>query len=171
MGFLDGFNKARCGVGLHSGDWEWVRSGACDQTRRCARCSTLSERVSHGYGDWAYDEPENAASCWMTSECARCGEHRREQRHRVAWMYSIDWLEHRDDPTIATQLALAAVRVIGADDARCRQILVCERCLERVPPFEDHVEHDWGVWSVDRSSAVPRRACMRCGAVEEKAPE
>src|SRR5215217_5248942 len=64
------FDKGKCLVGLHDGEWKYHRSGECDQVRVCARCSIEQQRIEHVWSDWAFAQE---GQCGQKRACTRCG--------------------------------------------------------------------------------------------------
>jgi hypothetical protein len=144
MGVRDMLGRAGCAVGLHGGQWEWVKDGSCEQVRGCPHCGNTKTRTEHGLSEWAYVDQEDTASCLMERHCARCGLTEESARHEPRWRYeSVDG---------------------------CAGQLFCVRC--DAPSGKPGVRHDWGPYMPDRDSVSVRnplargttmvRTCRRC---------
>jgi hypothetical protein len=159
MGF---FKNARCGIGVHSGDWEYDRYGACDQSRRCTNCGKDSSRVRHQYGGWGYVEPANEDSCFSERTCGRCDDRETEDRHQLAWR------NHRDVVADVARRGPLAVQLLGvmahSGIPACEQVMACGRCLY-FTTTSTLTSHDWGSWRADGRGGS-ERVCRECGERE-----
>jgi len=106
----DLFDKGKCLVGIHQGEWQLDGSSTCSQTRICTVCSTDEHRTEHRWADWNY---ASNAGCEQRRRCARCREEETRLEHQWgAWAY---------------------------DEAHRAPLKACERCGLRVSPFPRQV--------------------------------
>jgi hypothetical protein len=87
MGLMDRLRQAKCAVGVHSGQWQQVAVGACDEQRTCANCGEVSRRVDHHLSDWAYSSNPAAPPCTQERRCQRCPQAQQEVKHTIEFTY------------------------------------------------------------------------------------
>jgi hypothetical protein len=80
------FHRTLCGIGLHSGRWNYLAESKCGQMRVCARCGKASQRTKH-VRHWDYTRE---GECDQRKICGRC-EQIAGRRTRHVWgpTYSI----------------------------------------------------------------------------------
>ena len=74
----DLFDKGKCALGFHVGDWRYLQDGSCQQTRICSRCQVSSQQLVHPWQTWDYETPD---SCRMARRCGRCAETETKVEH------------------------------------------------------------------------------------------
>ena len=131
--FLKGlFNKGRCAVGLHKGQWFYDEPDQCTQIRLCELCSEISTRTQHEWTEWRYRSYDN---CQCVRGCKRCGEADYDTQHNwTHWEYL-----HVND---------------------CTKVQVCGRCKKKSEHTK--VVHEWKEWSYDDRNHLRTRTCQRC---------
>lgn len=72
------FRKLGCAVGMHKGEFRYVRQGSCDMVQVCEACKHETHKVVHTYGDWRYVAPDK---CNQGCECKRCGDQQSRIQH------------------------------------------------------------------------------------------
>lgn len=141
MGLKDRLLQAKCKVGVHSGEWQQLAAGSCDEQRTCVHCGEVSNRTSHHLSDWMYSDDPAAPACTQERQCQRCPLAEREVRHTMEFRY--------DYPGIHEV---------------CRQRLDCTRCgfTER----KTRLNHHWddGVMASDDGGYRVRKiyTCWNC---------
>jgi hypothetical protein len=160
----DLFDKGKCALGFHIGDWRYLEDRFCQQTRICSRCQAASQQLVHTWQSWDY---ETTHACRMARQCARCAETETKVEH--VWGSAI----------YASEQSCALVRPCsrcretlpagnrhlwqswsyGAVD-NCSQLVTCSRCAE--PGTERRTVHDWGAWHPSQFYDTPVRVCRRC---------
>jgi hypothetical protein len=143
MGLKDRLLQAKCKVGVHSGEWQQLAAGSCDEQRTCAHCGEVSNRTSHHLSDWAYSDDPAAPACTRERQCQRCPHVEQEVKHTMEFRY--------DYP--------------GRHEV-CRQRLDCTRC--GFTEGTTHLNHHWdkGVVSSDDGGYRLRKiyTCLNCKA-------
>ena len=128
----DLFDRGKCLVGMHQGEWAFDAPARCAQTRACAVCAAKESRIEHAWSEW---KPRSSKSCEQTRQCERC----RDQEARVEHAWA-DW---------------------GYTSAgNCLQARVCSRC--NAVADDTQVVHQWGPWAYDEAHRAPIRTCGRC---------
>jgi DnaJ domain len=126
------FNKARCAVGAHKGQWIYSKPDECTQVRQCELCQELSARTAHDWAEWRFQSDDD---CDCARTCTRCGEIDYDTQHNWAhWEY------------------------LGATD--CTQVQICLRCQAKSE--HTRVAHDWSEWSYSEFDHQRSRVCRRC---------
>src|SRR5207253_8056303 len=74
------FDKGKCALGFHRGDWRYVKDQHCQQIQVCARCKAESHQVVHTWQAWQY---LTSGACEMARQCGRC--HEQENKIEHAW--------------------------------------------------------------------------------------
>ena len=160
----DLFDRGKCALGFHAGDWRYLREGSCQQTRVCSRCKTESQQLVHTWQAWDY---QNADACLMARECGRCGEKETKTEH--VW----------GTPVYQSEGSCAVIRPCsrceetkGAGSAHvweswsyegdqvCSQVVTCTRCGDTGP--ERRIAHEWGAWYQSHFYGTGARVCSRC---------
>jgi hypothetical protein len=129
----DLFEKGKCALGFHGGDWRYVQDQHCQQERVCPRCKNKSLQLVHTWQAWQYG---TAQSCEMTRHCSRCQE-----------------LENKTEHVWASP--------IYDSEGACTQVRPCSRCNDKVADRTIHVWNDWSYQTPGQCSQ--RSACSRCG--------
>lgn len=83
MGFFDKVKelalKAKCGVGLHGGDYSRVANGpACLYEKTCPDCHEHITKYQHEYGEAKY---KNHHTCTKVRHCKHCNHEHSEIEH------------------------------------------------------------------------------------------
>jgi curved DNA-binding protein CbpA len=130
--FKNLFNKGRCLVGAHKGQWLYDKPKQCTQIRICELCNTISTRTEHDWTEWQYQSDDN---CRCRRSCSRCSEVDYDTQHNwTHWGY------------------------LGEND--CTQVQVCDRCHEKSK--HTRVVHDWSEWKYSNYDHTLIRTCRRC---------
>jgi hypothetical protein len=85
MSLKDRLFQAKCKVGMHSGEWEQLAAGSCDERRTCVHCGDVANRTEHHMSDWAYSADPAAPACTRERHCGRCPHAQLEVRHTMEW--------------------------------------------------------------------------------------
>src|SRR5688500_946949 len=80
MRFKDLFDKGKCLVGLHRGEWLAAAPTSCNLTRICECCGFKQQKVEHTWLQWAFSAD---GSCRQTRSCRRCALE--EERTTHTW--------------------------------------------------------------------------------------
>ena len=168
MGLKDLFNKGKCLIGLHAGEWELSSPTECSFARTCTRCGAEHHKVVHLWAEWGFIAE---ASCDELRTCGRCQV--QEQRVNHAWgtptyeaddsckQYHVCNRCHAVQPTAARHV-MDQWRYLHTDG--CVQVQQCSRC--RADGAIQRVEHRWGNWQYNPASNGPARVCRRCGELQ-----
>ena len=133
MALKDLFDKGKCLVGLHQGDWTFDAADRCSKTRLCTICGAASTRVEHHWSEWTYESINN---CELTRACERCRDLERRTEHAWnGWQY--------------------------AREGECMQLQLCGRC--GASGGQTQVAHMWEPWAYSEPHCAPIRRCGRCG--------
>ena len=171
--FKNLFNKAKCKLGFHKGEWKYDRAGNCNQTRICDRCGQDSTRLSHAWQEWLYDQ---ADTCDQTKTCNRCGE----QEHKVAHTWGKEQYKNNDSCVQIHCCERCHTEKIGRKVHRklewnysigsnCQQVQICGTCGENTR--KTRLAHDWGDWQYNPNLNTTVRVCRRCGEFLQKTTE
>jgi hypothetical protein len=160
MGLKDRLLRAKCSAGFHSGEWEQIASGSCDEQRTCVHCAEVSARTDHHMAGWAYADDPAVPACLKERRCQRCPLVEQEIQHTMQWTYV-----HPVNP--APESGWAAVKMVMKGRAeQCRQGNICNRC-----GFTDGKTIIRHVWDLGTDLPVeigrhPKRVytCEICGA-------
>ena len=84
MGFFDKVKelalKAKCGVGIHGGEYSKVSSGpACLYEKTCPDCFDHLTKHKHEYDEFSY---RNHHNCTMSRHCVHCGHEDLKEKHQ-----------------------------------------------------------------------------------------
>ena len=171
MRLTDLFNKGKCLVRLHAGEWKLTSPAECSFTLTCIRCHNVQYKVEHLWDKWSFVAE---ASCNQVRICSRC-QHQ-EQRLVHTWKeptYKANGSCGREQVCArcaAVQSAPARHvmdqwRYVSAD--LCTQVQYCSRCNS--DGNEERVQHRWGEWQFSDLKNAPVRVCLRCGEMQLKA--
>jgi hypothetical protein len=161
----------RCNLGMHQGAWEYDYSRACDQSRRCTSCGTVSSRVRHTFGDWRFTDDGAAPDCSSARTCARCDATETDYRHEFHWVNYREVLESMAGKPGSGLLGIAgamASAYTAANVHPCSQIMACRRCGSLGDSNTRITEHDWGRWQTEGYGGRALRICGRCGEREAR---
>lgn len=126
------FNKSRCMVGAHKGDWGFDKTDQCTQIRVCNLCDTVNSRTAHNWNEWQFRSYD---VCHRVRVCNRCHEQDFDTHHQwQQWNY--------------------------LSKKNCTQIKICGRCQEKSE--QTRMAHIWGNWTYSDDSHVRVRSCQRC---------
>ena len=175
----DLFDKGKCALGFHAGDWRYLREGQCQQVRVCPRCKTESQQLVHAWQSWQHPA---AGSCQLARRCGRCGDQETKIEH--VWgtpVYQADGSCVVIRPCSrcgeTTSAGTTHVWESWAYDVadNCSQTVSCSRCGET--GTGKRVAHNWGSWQDSSFYRTRVRVCRHCaemvfdpGNVEEKDP-
>ena len=173
MRFMDLFEKGRCLVGSHAGDWKLTSPAECSFTRSCTRCHKVQNKVEHRWDEWGFVAE---ASCDQIRPCSRC-QHQ-EQRIAHTWKepaYKADGRCEREQVCARcgavrftpTRHVMDQWRYVSTD--HCTQMEHCSRCNSE--GTEHRVQHRWGEWEYSDLNNASVRVCLRCGEMHVKARE
>jgi hypothetical protein len=129
----DLFDKGKCALGFHIGDWRYLQDRSCQQTRICSRCKAASQQLVHTWQRWDY---ESMDACRMARQCARCAETETKIEH--VWGSAI-----------------------YASEKFCALVRPCSRCNETLPAGNSHLWQSWSYDAEDNCSQIV--TCSRCG--------
>ncbi|MFJ4445598.1 hypothetical protein ACIPZ8_26380 [Pseudomonas sp. NPDC089422] len=84
MGFFDKVKelalKAKCGVGIHGGEYSKVSNGpACLYEKTCPDCFDHLTKHMHEYGEFSY---RNHHNCTMSRHCVHCDHEDLKEKHQ-----------------------------------------------------------------------------------------
>lgn len=168
--FKDLFDKGKCALGFHTGEWRYLQDGSCQQTRICSRCKVASQQLVHAWQSWEYEKSDD---CRMARRCGRCAEAETKIEH--VWA----------SPVYESEQSCALVRPCSrcketspAGNAHvwqswsydaadnCSQVVTCSRC--GASGSERRTVHDWGTWQSSQFYNAPVRVCRRCAEMVVK---
>jgi hypothetical protein len=161
----DLFDKGKCALGFHSGDWRYVDDRRCQQVRICPRCKNENEQILHSWQAWQY--LANGA-CEMARQCGRC--HEQENRLEHSWgapVYETEGActQARPCARCGAKSAAGTTHVWNSwtydTKGQCAQTSACSRCGET--GNANRIAHEWSDWHASKFSAAPVRDCCRCG--------
>jgi hypothetical protein len=136
MGLKDRLLRAKCSAGFHSGEWEQIAAGSCDEQRTCISCTEVSARTAHHLTDWAYTDDPADPACLTVRSCLRCPLAEWTMRHTMEWMFV-------NPVNPAPGSGWEAVKLVMKGPAeKCRKGYICTRC-----GFTDGktmIQHRWG---------------------------
>lgn len=144
--FKNLFNKGKCLLGFHQGEWQYELTNQCNQTQVCKRCQTESKRIEHVWGEWTYQSED---ACDLLRVCSRCTETESCIEHnwgQPTYKYSDSCIQVqvcnrcRKEEIGATKHCWERWEYLDADD--CTQVQVCVRCGDRSQ--HSRLVHDWG---------------------------
>jgi hypothetical protein len=119
------FDKGKCALGFHAGEWRYVSESGCEQIQICSRCNNQSHQVVHHWQAWQYDV---SGACEMTRRCERCKDQETKTEH--VW----------GEP------------VYEAAES-CVQIRPCSRCGETATAATVHNWNSWSYEAQGQDSA------------------
>lgn len=160
----DLFDKGKCALGFHAGDWSYVDATRCLQVRICVRCKVRSEQTIHVWRDW---QRLQAGRCEFTRQCARCVTTESKTEHswgRAAYARDgscamVQPCTGCDETKPAGTSHTFDAWGYDAPDA-CQQTSHCGRCGER--GSGKRIEHDWNAWQSSAFYGTRVRVCRRC---------
>jgi hypothetical protein len=161
----DLFDKGKCALGFHSGDWRYVDDRRCQQVRTCPRCNNQSQQTVHGWHTWQYVAN---GTCEMARQCGRC--HEQENRLEHSWgapVYKSDGVctQARPCARCGAKSAAGTTHVWNSwtyySKGQCAQTSACSRCGST--GNETRLAHEWDDWHASKFYAAPVRVCRRCG--------
>lgn len=97
------FDKGKCALGFHAGEWRYVSESGCEQIQICSRCNNQSHQVVHHWQAWQYDV---SGACEMTCRCEPC----KDQRPRPS-MFGASLSTKRPNRASRSGPVLAAARL------------------------------------------------------------
>jgi hypothetical protein len=164
--------KARCSVGVHTGDWIPMTSQPCTIIRACTRCGDESRKINHDFGDWAYTAD---GSCLQARDCSVCDESLTRSVHQWGqpqYQDEVNCIQAKTCERCGQAERVAAVHIWGpleysAPDT-CEQVGHCQRCATRTLPV---LVHAWGDWQLDLQGNSSSRVCRRCGDIGRRVAE
>ena len=160
----DLFDRGKCALGFHAGEWRYLRKGSCQQTRVCSRCETESQQLVHTWEAWDY---QNTDACQMARQCGRCGEKEIKVEH--VWGTPVYQSEgscelirpcSRCGETKAAGTAHVWESWSYDGDQVCSQVVTCSRCGDTGP--QRRITHEWGAWYQSQFYGTGVRVCRRC---------
>ena len=160
----DLFDRGKCALGFHAGEWRYLREGSCQQTRVCSRCKAESQQLVHTWQTWDY---QNADACLMVRECGRCGEKETKTEH--VWGTPVYQSEgscalirpcSRCGETKAAGTAHVWESWNYDGEQACSQVIACSRCGDT--GSQRRITHEWGAWYQSQFYDTGVRVCRRC---------
>jgi hypothetical protein len=159
------FDKGKCALGFHTGDWRYVKDQQCEQVQVCSRCKAENRQVVHIWQAWQY---LSSKSCEMIRKCGRCRQEENKVEH--AWAAPV-----YEAPGSCVQVRpcsrcreKSSAGVTHTWDSwsyeihgQCTQVSTCSRC--RANGMQKRISHNWGDWYKSQFYAAPVRVCRRCG--------
>lgn len=162
------FDKGKCLVGLHQGEWHYLGDGACEQIRICERCGTESRRTEHVWDDWHFLAE---GSCDIARVCRRCQEEEHAVEHEwgpARYKYSNACEQVRICNRCHDEQAAGTVHIWGdwqyLDEDDCTLGQICARC--QAIQSQTRFAHDWGEWQHSDYYNGTVRVCRHCGEME-----
>lgn len=162
--FRDLFDKGKCALGFHAGEWRYVAAGRCDQLRVCTRCRNESRQVVHVWQEWQRLAP---GRCDFERRCTRCAASESKTEHSWgAAIYPNEGSCAMVQPCGGCSSTKPAGTVhvwnswvYDAADL-CTQTAACSRC--HAAGSATRVAHDWNPWTDSAFYGAPVRVCGRC---------
>jgi len=161
----DLLEKGKCLIGLHHGDWTFLKENNCTSVRVCVRCGTQSRKTEHSWSSWNHTKEQD---CCQERCCQRC----RCVENRVVHQWQQPTFKEVDRCEMVQICARCGVEqaayvshtwtqweYVSEDD--CSQTQICERCGDR--GGEKRIEHNWGEWQHSEQYGGAVRVCKRCG--------
>lgn len=160
------FRKIGCAVGMHKGEFRYVRQGSCDMVQVCEACKHETHKVSHTY-QWRFVKPDK---CDQVNECTRCGD---QDETRVSHTYG-DWkylapdkcnqvMECKRCGDQERRIQHNYGRPAYKSSGDCATFVTCVRCGHEK---SDEVKHQFGEWHVKPGTRADERVCSRCHMTE-----
>jgi len=162
------FEKGKCLLGFHAGEWNYEQPAQCGQVRVCTRCSTREQRTQHVLGEWRFDR---VGHCEQTRSCARCAQTEQRVQHEWAAPY------YKEEGSCEEMRACARCGEEQATGPRhqwarweytapdkCAQRQICQRCGAR--SVQTRISHRWGEWEQSAQYGGAVRVCRQCGEME-----
>jgi hypothetical protein len=134
-------DKGKCFVGIHEGEWSFIKDKDCTRLRICSRCATESRKVEHNLGEWDYVRDGH---CEQQQTCSRCDLATQREVH--VWQEP----ERRSEES-------------------CEQVIVCSRCNAEKEGPQSHLWGDWAYVTPDACGQI--QTCERCNASGAKRTE
>lgn len=82
MGFWDSIKnaaiKAKCGVGIHGGNYKLIDGETCKYSKLCPDCNRTIQKEQHKYGEESY---KYDFKCTTVKKCIDCGAEQEGERH------------------------------------------------------------------------------------------
>jgi hypothetical protein len=159
------FDRGKCALGFHSGDWRYASDQRCEQLQICSRCDNQSRQVVHNWRTWQYVASE---ACDMARWCERCKEQENKTEH--VWgapIYQAAESCEQMRPCSRCGETSSAGTVHNWNSwsyelqGQCSQVSTCSRC--GVVGTQKRVSHDWRDWQKSEFYATAVRVCRRCG--------
>lgn len=161
------FQKGKCKIGFHEGEWKYEFPQKCSEIRDCCRCGKRSKRVSHIWDSWEYMYKDE---CTQIRLCKRCGEEEFRTEHNWGeWKYEAGSCmlfrickKCSEREKGLTEHLWDHFEYKGSDS--CLQVQVCKRCGAKSQ--NEKLNHNWGEWTYSESKKTSIRVCRRCGEME-----
>jgi hypothetical protein len=170
VGIKNLYDKGKCLVGLHQGEWRAPSPNSCNFVRVCERCGSENQKVAHTWGDWDFVAE---GACDQVRICGRCRN--QEQRMSHSWAEPVYTAEgscerHQACRRCREERPAPPAHVMNgwrytSEDA-CTQEEHCSRC--QAPGTKQRVEHIWGDWQHSNARNGPVRVCRRCGELQAR---
>lgn len=91
MGFFDNLKKvaikAKCGVGIHSGEFKKTNGKTCQYEKICADCGKYLTKEIHQYGRAEY---KSLHECIKIQKCTNCGHEKEFTNHEEFREIAVD---------------------------------------------------------------------------------
>lgn len=160
----DLFDKGKCMVGLHQGDWSFPNEKDCTLIRICTRCAKESRKVEHNLGEWTY---MSDGDCDQQQTCLRCELATHREVHQ--WQEPIRKSEDHCEQVAVCSRCNAEQEAPAShlwsewkyvSPEACGQTQTCERCGSQ---SAKRTEHLWGEWHHSEQHGGAVHVCRRCG--------
>ena len=159
------FDKGKCALGFHHGDWCYIQDRQCEQIQVCSRCNNQSRQIAHHWLAWQY--LANGA-CGMARRCERC----KEQEDKVEHVWGVPIYETEQSCVQVRPCARCGEKTSAGTvhnwnswsyeaQGQCSQVSACSRCGS--VGRERRISHDWDNWQTSEFYAALVRVCRRCG--------
>lgn len=158
------FDKGKCTLGFHSGDWRYVEDQQCEQIQVCSRCKAENRQLVHSWQPWQYLA---SGACDMARRCGRCRERVNKIEH--VWATPVyeaaeSCVQVRPCSRCGEKSSAGVTHVWDSwsyeTHGQCSQVSTCSRC--GAAGSEKRLAHDWGNWSESKFYSAPVRVCRRC---------
>jgi len=159
------FDKGKCALGFHIGEWRYLKDRQCEQIQVCSRCKNESRQVVHGWRSWEYLA---SGACEMARRCGRCNEEETKTEHvwsAPVYESAASCIQLRPCSRCGQTSSAGTAHVWNSwsyeAQGQCGQVAACSRC--GATGTERRLSHDWGEWRQSKFYAASVRVCTRCG--------
>jgi hypothetical protein len=159
------FDKGKCALGFHAGEWRYVSESGCEQIQICSRCNNQSHQVVHHWQAWQYDV---SGACEMTRRCERCKDQETKTEHvwgEPVYEAAESCVQIRPCSRCGETATAATVHNWNSwsyeAQGQCSQVSACSRC--GAAGNRRRASHDWSEWQKSEFYAAAVQVCRRCG--------